>query len=134
MAIIDDLEILQYQLAQVDFLTTPSRSGNTSDLSFLLVKKDRLKFKMYQEPGHALPHIHIDYGNLFHAASYRIDPPSRLTGKLDRKFDKTIIEWIAQRKNKLLEAWALVQAGGDPTNFTHELAGDIQQSDRWSGT
>jgi hypothetical protein len=125
MALIDDLEVLQNQLAQVDFLTTPSRSSKTSDLSFLLVKRGHLKFKMYQEHGHALPHIHIDYGKLTHAASYRIDPPSRLTGNLDGKYDKPITEWISSRKNKLLEAWAIMQAGDDPTHFTHELAGDI---------
>lgn len=124
MGLTTELEALQNQLAQVDLLTAPSRSSQASDISFLLVKRDKLKFKMYQEPGHSLPHIHVDYGRKNHAASYRIDPPGRLIGNLDKKYDRSVLEWISSRKDKLLEAWALVQAGGDPAPLTHELAGD----------
>jgi Domain of unknown function (DUF4160) len=119
-----ELEALQNQLAQVDLLTTPSRSGRAGDISLLLLKRGQLKFKMYQEPGHSLPHIHIDYGPKNHAASYRIDPPSRLVGNLDGKYDRSVMEWISSRKDNLLNAWALVQAGRDPSPVTHELAGD----------
>lgn len=124
MDLADELEELQRDLAQVDLLTTPSSSGQAGSISFLLLKRGDLKFKMYQESGHGLPHIHIDYGRHKHAASYCIDPPNRLAGNLDRKYDRSVTEWISSRKEKLLAAWALVQSGGDPEPLTLELAGD----------
>lgn len=124
MELTSDIESLQNQLAQVDLLTTPSRSSRAGDISLLLLKRGQLKFKMYQEPGHSLPHIHIDYGRQNHAASYGIEPPSRLIGNLDGKYDRSVMEWISSRKDKLLEVWALVQAGTDPAPLSHELAGD----------
>jgi hypothetical protein len=124
MDLAGELEELQRDLAQVDLLTTPSRSGQAGSNSFLLLKRGDLKFKMYQESGHGLPHIHIDYGRHKHAASYCIDPSNRLAGNLDRKYDRSVTEWISSRKEKLLAVWALVQAGGDPEPLTLELAGD----------
>ena len=124
MELTSELEALQNQLTQVDLITTPSRSSRAGDISFLLLKRGDLKFKMYQEPGHGLPHIHIDYGRQNHVASYRIDPPSRLIGNLDGKYDRSVLDWISLRKEKLLETWALVQAGGDPAPLAIELVGD----------
>lgn len=57
-------------------------------------------------------------------ATYCIDPPTRLIGTLDRKYDRSITEWIAPRKEKLLKAWALLQAGSDLIPLALELAGD----------
>jgi len=124
MELANELEELQRQLAEVDLLTTRTRSSRDGSISFLLLKRGNLKFKMYQEPGHSLPHIHIDYGKQSHVATYRIDPPTRLIGTLAGKYDRSITEWIAPRKEKLLKAWALLQAGSDPTPLALELAGD----------
>lgn len=124
MKLTGDIVELQRDFAQVDLLTTASSSSRAGHISFLLLKKGNLRFKMYQEPGHNLPHIHIDYGHQNHAASYCIDPPSRLVGNLDRKYDRSVIEWITSRKDKLLDAWILVQAGGNPELLSIELAGD----------
>lgn len=119
-----ELEELQSQLAQVDMLTTPTRSHRSSYISLLLLRRGNLKLKMYQEPGHNLPHIHIDYGRQSHVATYCIDPPARLVGTLDGKYDRSVTEWISSRKEKLLEAWSLLQTGGDPVPLVLELAGD----------
>lgn len=124
MELTKELAELQKDLAQVDHLAMPYSSGRDGFISFLLLKKGNLKFKMYQELGHGLPHIHIDYGPHKHAASYCIDPPNRLVGNLDRKYDRSVTEWIASRKAKLLAAWALVQAGDNPESITLELVGD----------
>lgn len=124
MELTGDLEKLQNDLAQVDLLTTPSRSGQAASISFLLIKRGNLSFKMYQELGHSLPHIHIDYGYHKHVASYSIDPPNRLVGNLDGKYDRPVTEWISSHKDKLLEVWTLVQAGGDPNQLNLDLAGD----------
>ncbi len=124
MELASELKELQSQLAQVDMLTTPTRSSRPGSMSFLLLKRGNLKFKMYQEPGHSLPHIHIDYGRQNHVATYCIDPPARLVGTLSGKYDRPVTEWISLRKEKLLEAWVLLQAGSDPTPLVLELAGD----------
>lgn len=115
---------LQRQLAQVDLLTGPTPRRNKDALEFLLLKRGNLKFKMYQEPGHSLPHIHIDYSRESHVASYAIDPTARLVGTLDRKYDSMVIEWISSHKEKLLNLWAVAQVGSETSNLVIELAGD----------
>lgn len=124
MEIESELLELQRQLAQVDLLTNTTRRRNKDDLEFLLLKRGKLKFKMYQEPGHHLPHIHIDYGREAHIASYAIDPAARLVGTLDKKYDRTVTEWISTKKEKLLNIWLAVQAGSDVSDLVVELAGD----------
>jgi hypothetical protein len=115
---------LQRQLAQIDMLTNAIHRMDKDLLALLLLKRGNLKFKMYQELGHKLPHIHIDYGRKNHVASYTIDPTARLAGNLDRKYDRTVTEWISSRKKMLLELWIVVQAGSDESRFVIELAGD----------
>jgi len=115
---------LQRQLAQVDLLTSATRRGEKDTLELLLLKRGNLKFKMYQEPGHHFPHIHIDYGRESHVASYAIDPAGRLAGTLDRKYDRSVNEWVSSNKEKLLNLWAVVQAGSEASNLVIELAGD----------
>ena len=116
---------LQRQLAQVGMLTsTARRRDEDALLELLLLKRGNLKLKMYQEPGHNRPHIHIDYGREKHVASYAIDPVVRLVGTLDRKYDRTVTEWILSRKERLLNLWEVVQAGGEALPLVVELAGD----------
>lgn len=104
-------EMLQNDLGLFDSLSR--RSGRSDSLELLIIKLENLKLKIYQEPGHALPHIHIDYGKTSHAASYSIDPPTRLVGLLNRKYDKTITTWMELNKENLLALWKTLQAGGD---------------------
>lgn len=103
--------MLQNDLGLFDSLSR--RSGRSDSLELLIIKLENLKLKIYQEPGHALPHIHIDYGKTSHAASYSIDPPTRLVGLLNRKYDKTITTWMELNKENLLALWKTLQAGGD---------------------
>lgn len=107
-------EELQFDLARVDLLTRPARTSSGFP-EFLIVKRDNLKLKMYQEPGHSLPHIHVDYGKVTHAASYGIDPAVRLAGDLAGKYDRSILQWIRANKDELLELWKALQAGSDPS-------------------
>lgn len=103
-----DVKDLQRALATVDL-----RSGRTgSDISFLVIRLSNLKVKMYQERGHELPHVHIDYGHQLHTASYSINPPQRLAGRLSGSYDRDVCEWIAKNKVDLLKLWAEAQSGG----------------------
>jgi hypothetical protein len=72
--------------------------------AYLLRKVQRLKLKMYQEKGHSLPHLHVDYGTEHHSASFAIDPPKRLEGNLRPREETIVLAWIATNKEKLLAA------------------------------
>jgi len=122
MATLQELVIsLQSDLAQVDLITRPSRQSS-SFAEFLILKRDNLKF--YQEPSHNLPHIHIDYGKVSHAASYGIDPAVRLAGKLSNKYDRSVLAWVGDNRAALLALWRALQVGDDPAPIALTLKGD----------
>ncbi|MDW1504315.1 DUF4160 domain-containing protein [Vibrio sp. Vb5031] len=109
---IDKAEVLQKRMAEIDLHS----SRSNSDLSFLVLKLQNLKIKMYQEKHHQSPHIHIDYGKNEHTASFCIETGKRIVGsykELAKKYDKVIGEWLGQNKAQLLELWEVTQASGD---------------------
>ena len=114
---------LQNDFGLIDLLSRPSRS-NEKLMELLVIKLDHLKVKMYQENGHALPHIHIDYGKQHHAASFSIDPPERIEGQLSRKYDKSVQVWLAHNKEALIALWGVLQTGESPGVLVAELQGD----------
>lgn len=87
----------------------------------MVLRIEPLKFKMYQEKGHSLPHLHIDYGKIHHVASYSIDPVERLEGQLSHKYDFAVLAWIRSNKDRLLQLWHRMQAGQDGTDIIREL-------------
>jgi hypothetical protein len=111
MKIETELKELQKQLAQVDLLNAVTTRDGTGGLELLLARRKTLKFKMYQEPGHRLPHIHIGHGSRRHVASYAIDPAKRLAGSFNNNYDYVIIEWISLNVASLLDLWAAIQSG-----------------------
>ncbi|MBP1475421.1 DUF4160 domain-containing protein [Frateuria sp. MAH-13] len=114
---------LQKDLGWVDLLTRPSRSSHGS-MELLVVKLDRLKIKIYQEKGHSLPHIHVDYGKQHHVATFSIDPPARIEGKLSNKYDRSVQEWLTNNREGIVALWAALQAGESPDALVAELRGD----------
>jgi Domain of unknown function (DUF4160) len=114
---------LQRDLANVDMSSGRSRR-NSNSLELLLLKFQNLKLKIYQERGHAMPHIHVDYGKQHHAASYSIDPAARLEGTLHRKYDDSVISWVQQHKDTLFKIWTALQAGAALSTLVAELHGD----------
>jgi len=120
----EELKVLQSRLASVDLLTQPQRLGRVRPMEILLLKLQYLKLKMYQEKGHLMPHLHVDYGRKHHVASYAIDEPERLEGTLDTKYDQQITEWIIENRGGLLRIWSSLQSGADPSMMIGELTGD----------
>jgi hypothetical protein len=121
MELAEKLKILQNSLAMSDFFTKPRRTSNHNSIGFLVLKLENIKIKMYQETKHLMPHIHIDYANQNHAASFSIDPPAKIKGKIDKKYEKIITEWVMTNKEMLLEIWTEAQSGGNPDNLITEL-------------
>lgn len=92
----------------------------------LLVKKlCNIKIKMYQERSHSMPHIHIDYGNERHVASYSIQSHERLVGNLDRKYDVKIKSWIKNNQSELLNLWENTQNGKAVEAIISEIQGNL---------
>lgn len=119
-----DLSSLQNDLAKIDMITMPPRKGVPSGiLEALLLKREQLKLKMYQENGHARPHFHVDYGTQNHAASYAIDTGERIEGDLHCKYDKAIVSWVGNNRDALLKTWGALQSGRSQLEFVVALSG-----------
>lgn len=115
---------LQRQMARVDLQTERSPRPAPDFIEFLVLKIKNLKIKIYQEPGHKTPHLHIDYAREHHIASYAIVDGQRLAGSLDSKYDRQIVAWISEHRDRLLDVWTAAQSGNDPHKLIADLAGD----------
>lgn len=112
---------LQLRFAHIDLFTQLRSNSRSGMLEVLLIKKQNMKIKIYQEKGHQLPHVHIDYGNNNHVASYAIETGARLDGNLSRKYDKVVIDWLKDNREKVLKAWNELQASNPIDNIVTEL-------------
>lgn len=65
--------------------------------------------------GHLEPHIHINYGNQNHAASYSISDGRKLAGNLNNRYEKDVKEWISKHQESLVALWNTAQKG-EPVN------------------
>jgi len=105
-----ELAELQDTLAKTDFRGACSTANQSKDLMYLIVKVlQPIRIRIDGNKNHKRPHVHIDYGRQFHAASYAIDTGERIVG--EGAYDYEVYEWIDKNKPKLLQAWELVQAG-----------------------
>jgi hypothetical protein len=118
-----DIASLQNDFAMIDMINRPERQGaRFRFLEALLLKKEQIKLKMYQEKGHGRPHFHVDYGPQNHAASYAIDTGERIEGDLHRKYDRAIGPWVEKNRDTLLRAWGALQSGQPEQEFVMALS------------
>ena len=115
------LKNLQSSLANIDLLTRSSSASSHIFPEFLVSKLENIKIKIYQEQKHPLPHIHIDYAKRLHVASFSINPATMIDGSIDKKYEKSITDWITTNKGMLLKIWAEAQSGGNPGSLIAEL-------------
>lgn len=113
------LKTLQSELATIDLMT--DSSSGSGFIEFLVLTMQDMKLKMYQEKGHPMPHIHIDYGKNKHTASYSIQSGERLAGSLKNKYDKKIKGWIGENNQLLLQLWESTQKGENVLYLIAEL-------------
>ncbi|WP_375056814.1 DUF4160 domain-containing protein [Zobellella sp. DQSA1] len=125
MSLEEEFDELQRLFAQKDLLTEPRKSSGSGFMEILLAKRKNMKIKIYQEKGHHLPHIHIDYGKQRHAASYAIESGERIEGDLSKKYDSDVSNWLDRNRDKVLEIWNALQAGTQHEPLLAELAGDV---------
>ena len=72
-------------------------------IEFLIVRIEHLRIKMDANKNHRRPHIHIEYKNEFHAASYAIHNCDLLAGELRRGHELIAVFWIEKHREKLLK-------------------------------
>lgn len=116
-----DLHSLQDDLAVIDMLSKKPANSRSGLLEILLKKHEQIKLKMYQEPGHARPHFHVDYGPSNHSASFAVDTGQRIEGSLPSKYDKSIANWTAKNRSAILSAWNELQSGNTGATFIQSL-------------
>lgn len=122
MKIDDELKKLQKSFAEIDLLSGLDRRESRDSFGFLVARLKNIKIKMYQEKGHKLPHLHLDYGNLKHVASFSIDPPEKIKGCLSAAYDEKIVEWLSLNREMLLRIWDEAQSGGNPNRLILEMS------------
>ncbi|WP_339783667.1 DUF4160 domain-containing protein [uncultured Marinobacter sp.] len=125
MSLEEEFNELQRLFAQKDQITQPQRASQSGFMEILLAKRKNMKIKIYQEKGHHLPHIHIDYGRQRHAASYSIESGDRLDGNLSKKYDSDVLSWIEMNRDQIIEIWHTLQAGGEHEPLVAKLTGDV---------
>jgi hypothetical protein len=67
---------------------------------------------------HKRPHIHIDYKEEYHSASYAIDTGERLAGRLGTQYDQLVRRWISGCRPKLLEGTSCGPGTGQTRSYT----------------
>lgn len=121
----EEFDDLQRLFAQKDLLTEPRRSSGNGFIEVVLVKRENMKLKIYEEQGHRLPHIHIDYGKQHHVATYAIETGERIEGSLSKKYDSDVSDWLERNRSKVLEIWRALQAGKPYEPLLADLVGDV---------
>lgn len=125
MSLEEEFDELQKLFAQKDLLSESLRGASSGFMEILLAKRKNMQIKIYQEKGHHLPHIHIDYGKQLHAASYSIESGTRLAGNLSKKYDSDVSSWLERNRDKVLEIWNALDVGGAHENLVAQLAADV---------
>jgi hypothetical protein len=119
-----EIKQLQKTFAQIDMNLAIQTLRKKSRLLFLLVcKLENIRIRMDGNRNHKRPHVHIDYKEEYHSASYAIDNGERLAGNLGTQYDHSVRRWIAGSRPKLTELWLTIQAGRKPDNILLELRG-----------
>ncbi|WP_232232379.1 DUF4160 domain-containing protein [Cupriavidus sp. amp6] len=117
-----DLSALQQAFALVDLISRPAANKPSGFLEQLLLKKEQIKLKIYQEKGHKRPHFHVDYGRNNHVAAYAIDTWERIEGSLDKKYDKAVSDWAIANHESLRAVWQALQSGEPESHFIQSLS------------
>ncbi|WP_252106043.1 MULTISPECIES: DUF4160 domain-containing protein [unclassified Halomonas] len=125
MRLEEEFSELQKLFAQRDLLIEPRKLSGSGFMEILLAKRKDMKIKIYQEKGHRLPHIHIDYGKQRHAASYAIETGERIEGKLSKQYDSDVSSWLDRNRGKVLEIWNALQASTQHEPLLAQLTGDV---------
>jgi hypothetical protein len=94
---------LQDKLYWFDWRHPRNVPGAGTGTRFLLVKRlHAIRIRMDGNKNHKRPHVHIDYGEEYHTASYAIDNGERIAGELHGKYDQEVSAWIVKMQTSAI--------------------------------
>ena len=64
---------------------------------------------------HKTPHLHIDYMENKHCASYDINSGKKLSGTIPHKDEKILKKWIKDNRDMLMRNWNILKNSPNPT-------------------
>lgn len=110
--IYEETQNLKDSIELIELLNDPNKSNSGSGLLLenLIQKFVNVKVKMYKEH-HNQPHIHLDIGRQNHIVSISIENQEILARTVERKYEKTVKDWIEKNKQNLLIIWNQIQDG-----------------------
>lgn len=106
----EETQELKNSIELIELLSDNGKSEKGLLLEHLVKKFVNVKVKMYQEH-HNQPHVHLDIGNQNHVASISIENQEILAGSIERKYERTVKNWIEKNKENLLIIWTNIQDG-----------------------
>ena len=115
-----ELAILKTKLDFVDKLSRSTYGGR--ETKYLVLNYEQIKLRIDASKNHSRPHIHLDYGKNFHAASIAIDSGEILIGTIPGKYSKTILEWVNKNREILNKIWVALREGQNPDKHKLELS------------
>lgn len=108
------------EIAWSDMLARSRASGG---LELLVRRYQNLRIKIDGNLNHARPHVHVDCGKDWHAASYAIDDATRLAGRINNQYDRLVRQFIDKNRKLLLRIFNGVRLGENVEALV-ELAGN----------
>ena len=115
----EELERLSMAFMLTDKLSQKNSGG--FEKKYLVFSKKQIRIRIDANRNHALPHLHVDYGNEFHAVSINISTGEVLAGTLPNKYLKDISKWISHNQRTLLSIWEALRNHEDPSKMKLEL-------------
>ena len=77
----------------------------------LVARLQAISVRMDGAKNHARPHIHLDLGKRWHAASIALDDGTVLAGDLKGQKLAEVTDWVCRHQTALLRIWNEMQAG-----------------------
>lgn len=97
------------------------RDSGGFEIKVLVLDKDIIKLRIDANKNHARPHIHVDYGKHFHAASISIDTSDLMIGTVPNLHLKEIKIWVTKNKELLLSIWNALRNSENPDSYILSL-------------
>ncbi len=114
-----ELDILKNKFLYIEKMSRTSSGG--FEKKVLIFVNNSIKLRIDANKNHVRPHIHVDYGKYFHAASISIDTSELLVGSIPNAYLKEIQNWINKNKANLIAIWNALRASENPENYILRL-------------
>lgn len=99
------MEALLEKLATIDQIAESRSRRDDGNLTLAVMKNRLIVIRVEKDDRHEVAHLHVDYNNKIHAASYAIHDGALIVGTRNPKYDYAIRSWIVDHRGKLMSVW-----------------------------